>query len=134
MRKLLLFLTIFASIAFGQDATQIINANGWASTLSASRDTIDVYFDTQFQYLTISALTSSGTDSINVYTKDYAGAWVQKNLISNTEGIPYDFIPLSTTKKEYIVRDPEILALRLICPDITTGTITFAINLKRQNK
>jgi hypothetical protein len=137
MKKLLFMLILFITVnLFGQSNNVSVTpyVPFYRDTLTTSLDTMDIKFQSGFDYYTISVYTTTGTDTVNVYSKgegDYA-FYVQKALIDLTNNNLVTQIIVSTTPKEYLLQDPGTMYLRLITPDASANTV-FTVNAKKGN-
>ena len=133
MKKLITLLILVLSIkALGQDATTKFSTV-YRDTLTATRDTVIATPQNKYEYYTIVAYTSSGTDSIYVDTQTPANrvinvtsqAWSQKGLRDLSTGSPVSYIIATTTPVEYLIFDPDITNIRVRTPDVTVTTRIF---------
>lgn len=120
-------------VAFSYNNAQLIrtmSSGYYADTLKANKKnyliTPDMSINSSF---TISAYTTSGTDTIYVstYSRDQS-IESRKVLIDLSTGAPTESIIISTTKKEYYIYDPRVLRLRLQ----TNGNKTTLFSVSRK--
>lgn len=131
MKKIILVLFFITGIAFAQDVTSSMNVY-LRDTLTSTIDSIrvDVNANNQNNIFTITVYTTSGTDTVNVYTlpKGYT-VWSQKSLIDlSTTNIVTQLVA-TTTAKEYLLTEPEVTSLMLVTPDVTASTV-FIVSRK----
>lgn len=134
MKRMVFLLIILLTFnVFAQDVNTNIYTTFYRDTLTTTIDTVQLKFQSGFDYFTISVY-SSGTDTINVYTKgegDY-GLWTQKALIDLSTAAVVSQIIATSTVKEYLIIEPSTMHLRLITPDASANAI-FTINAKKGN-
>lgn len=135
MKKLILFLALLITInVFGQDVNTTVYNSYYHDTLTTTIDTMQIKFQSGFDYYTISVYTTTGTDTINVYSKGEGnfGIWTQKALIDLSTNSVVPQIIITTTPKEYLLQDPSTMWLQIITPDVSASSI-FTINAKKGN-
>jgi hypothetical protein len=135
MKKMILFLALLITInIFGQDVNTTVNTSFYRDTLTTTIDTVQLKFQSGFDYYTVSIYTTTGTDTVNVYSKGEGnyGLWTQKALIDLTTNSIVSQIIITTTAKEYLLQDPGTMWLRLITPDVSASAI-FTVNAKKGN-
>lgn len=132
MKKLLFIIMLVTGISFAQDVNTQLRTNFYSYTMTATKDTIQLKLVQPSEYVTI-AVSSSGTDTLRVYTKTPANTWMQQSVVGLHDQVLYTEMIVTSTLREYIIRDPEIKDIRLVCPDVT-ATMPIVVQLKRNNK
>lgn len=132
MKKIILVLLLLVGYSQAQDVSTTV-LETYKDTLTATLDTMVVYFQTPSEYKVISIASTTGTDSVYVSTMDKNGVWVTKSLLDLTDGYLYSFMTVTTTRKEYIIYDPEIYAIRIRTPDASASSI-FTVYGKREGR
>jgi len=117
MKKILiLFLILFAGNTFAQDVdTTITWGSTYRDTLTTAIDTIDARFQNteSFEAYTLTAYTTTGTDTVLVYTQSLdMETWVYKT----------EFI-ITTTPVEYGIDDPQPNKIRLVTTDVSASCV-----------
>lgn len=130
MKKIILVLLLLVGYSQAQDLS-ISVLDTYKDTLTATIDTVIVYFQTPAEYFKVKAKTASGTDTIYVDCMGVDGEWVNKSLVGLFDKVLYSLISATTTSREYLIYDPEIKAVRF---RNTTGDSQFIINAIRQGK
>ena len=125
MKKIIfaILVLIGSVIVMGQDRTVLPNTPFYKDTLSASRDTIDVLFSDygDKETFTFTAYTTTGTDTVLIYTKSLDGTiWVSKASFA-----------ITTTPVEYGIDDPEPTAIRVISTSNDASTTVFVLAGKK---
>lgn len=136
MKTVFVALLLACSFAQAQDVDTIrTQRDFYADTLTASRDTIDVRFLNEahmLNYFVITAYTTTGTDTIDVYTKSTdQRIFSQVALTDLNAGSAVARIIITTTPKEYFIPDPDPVRIRLVCPDVS-ASIVFTLGGKHK--
>jgi len=131
MKKILLFLLI--AIAINAQDVNTTFVSYFSDTLTATIDTMQLYPEAPHQYYTIAAVTTTGTDTVKVFTAARGGTFSQKALRDLSTGSPVTEITATTTVKEYLIYDPDVIAIKLITPDVSASCIV-KVSGKRQYK
>lgn len=136
--KKLLFLIAFPLIAFSQSDNiyKSFGNIGYASIgLTTAIDTADITPAGQngkrFDFITIVAF-SSAVDTLQVFTqaKYDTTVWIQKALTDMSSGSLVTTAILSTTKKEWIIQDPQPIRVRIISTSNDASTSTAIVQGK----
>jgi hypothetical protein len=138
-RSILLFLFIFTGTLYSQSNNinkTISPGKTYArDTLTAAVDTADISTASageNFQRWTIQVYTTTGTDTLSVFTKSRDnGFWIQRSLTSMAAGTVVTTIPVTTTPTEFIIIDSEVKFVRLITASDDESTTVFIIDGKR---
>ena len=120
----LIFLVYIPLIA--QDVNVNVSAKFYRDTLTTTKDTIDVnlLYPERFNRRTITALTTTDTDTINIYTKSWDNQlWIQQGLIDLSDNSNKTNIIITTISKEFLINDPEPYRIRLIAVGVSTSCI-----------
>lgn len=133
--KKLIFLFLLPVIIYAQDLVVFPKAYYYHDTLNAVIDTVDIGFsdDIGRPIRTISAATTTGTDTLEVYSRTLDDRfWVRQSLydISGTMDTTITEIIVTTEPKEYLVNGYEHWNIRLIMRNRNTG-ILFTIAAKK---
>jgi hypothetical protein len=120
----ILFLIFIKTFAQSQNIYTAPTNTWYHDTLTTTIDTIDVALsDTKgIKYVTVSCYTTTGTDTLYVYTKS------MDNLIWVKELTPEI---ITTTAQEFMIYNPQPWLLRLITPDVSAN-IVFTVNGKKE--
>jgi hypothetical protein len=101
-------------------------------TLTASVDTADIatgQAGVNYSRWVIQIYTTTGTDTINVYTKSNDGKyWIQRSLQDQIDNSITSNIIASTTAKEYTVLDSKISTIRLVSASDDASTTVFIVS------
>lgn len=128
MKKIIVFLFLFVGISFGQDVTTTMGwgTNSFRDTLTATIDSIKVNGVGGGVVYTITAYTTTGTDTVNVYSLPMGyTVWAQKSLTDLVSGDLVTQIIVTTTPKEYIVSDPNLVSMLLVTPDGSANCVVI---------
>lgn len=120
LSKLILMLLIFSAIAFSQNnlTEEVPRTNYVKFVMTGSIDTAFVTFNAgkKFDYVSIASL-STGVDSLQVWTLQNDGAmWIQKGVCSLYDDTVKTTCVLSTSRREFVILDPQPNQLMLISP------------------
>ena len=140
---LAILIVLAVGTAFAQDTTAVPAGNFYADSLKSSsypttvgngsaRDTLDVQFSSAVRpgYYSISLYTSTGTDTVNVYTySPNRSFWVKHGMVDLSDNSDVTQIIITTTAKEFVVLDREPVKIRLTTADHTYNT-RFVVCLK----
>lgn len=119
---LFLALLLYGSV-YGQDVDTTVTSN-YTDTLTATVDTIQVTFRGQYQYVILTAYTTTGTDTIFVETMDKGSlVWSKKALVDMSTTAPYSDAVITTTKTSFYVFDPKFRKIRLYTSDTSASTV-----------
>ena len=138
MKKLIFILLLLPVLAFSQSDniyTSFGNVGYVSVGLTASLDTADITPAGQngkkFDFITIVAF-SSAVDTLQVFTqaKYDTTVWIQKALTDMTLGTTVTTAILSTTKKEWIIQDPQPFRVRIISTSNDASTSTAIVQGK----
>jgi hypothetical protein len=133
MKKLLSLIFIVPLLAFSQSDninTSFGNVGYKSVTLTTAIDTADILPAGQngkkFDFITVVGY-SSAVDTVQVFTqaKHDTSIWVQKALTDMTSNTTVTTIILSTTKKEWLIVDPQPFRVRLISTSNDGSTSTL---------
>lgn len=138
MKKLIYILLLLPVLALSQSDniyTSFGNVGYVSVGLTTAIDTADITPAGQngkkFDFITLVAY-SSGVDTVQVYTqaKYDTSIWVQKALTDMSSGSLVTTAILSTTKKEWIIQDPQPIRVRLISTSNDASTSTVIVQGK----
>lgn len=112
------------------DSTVTSGNNFYRTSLNDARDTLDVTFNSRFDYYTVTA-TAGQADTIAVYTLARDGdTWSQHGLTDLASGSAVTQAVCGTTAKEFRILDPQPKKLRFIVTDADTALITVVVQGK----
>jgi hypothetical protein len=128
--KTLLFVSLIllaCASALGQDVNAFPTGRTYSDTLTADVDTIDINFAIDIMGITqymISAFTTTGTDTVDVYVLSFDGnMWSKEALVDFSSGSDVTQIIITTTPKTFGMVDYEVPKLRLLTNDSTASTV-----------
>ena len=119
--------------SYAQDVSATPIGTYHADSLKTTRDTVDVAFraDLGIGYHTITCYTSTGTDTVKIYTKSLdAGYWVQHGVVDASDNSDATQIIISTTPKEFIIYDVQPGSIRITSPGTTAAVFYFTVGVK----
>lgn len=133
MKTLLLFIFLTAS-AYSQDVDTLLSARlpVFQDTLTATIDTIQVRIPSSWSYYTITAYTSTGTDSVEVSTLSINNLiWSRHGVTDLSTGVDATQIVVTTTAIEFYVMDTTPNKIRLVRPSNDAGTTIIVVSGKK---
>ena len=122
----LLLLTASVGLAQEVDTVMTLGHSWFRDTLvTTTADTIDVGFSSAAGYTqyVVMAYTTTGTDTIDVYVKEYDGVWAKHGLTSLASGSVVTAITATTTPTRYEVLGYKPIKIRFRSADVSASTV-----------
>jgi hypothetical protein len=134
MKKIIFLLSVFVGMAFSQsnNIDTAVYAKVVSITMTATIDTVDINFGTaykdKFTSYMITASNASGADTIEVYTKSWdSDVWSQCAVVDLSILSSATTIASSTTRKDFIIANPNPYKIRLISTSNDASTTSIKV-------
>jgi hypothetical protein len=133
--KLFILILVLSVSLYAQNnlSEEVPRTNYVKFVMTAAIDTAFVTFNVsrKFDFVTVAAVCSTGVDSLQVWTLQNDGAsWVQNAVLGLTDDTVRTSCILSTSRKEFIVLNPQVNQLMLISPSDDTSSDTVIVQGK----
>lgn len=135
INKILVLILILCCVAQAQNnlSEEVPRTNYVKFVMTASIDTAFVTFNMgrKPDFVTVAAVCSTGVDSLQVWTLQNDGAsWVQNAVLGLTDDTVRTSCILSTSRKEFIILNPQVNQLMLISPSDDASSDTVIVQGK----
>jgi hypothetical protein len=135
MKYLLILLIVLSQVLCAQNnlSEEVPKTNYVKFVMTSAIDTAFVTFNAgkKFDYITVAAVCSTGVDTLQVWTLQNDGAsWVQNAVLGLTDDTVRTSCILSTSRKEFIILNPQVNQLMLISPSDDTSSDTVIVQGK----
>jgi hypothetical protein len=133
--KLFILILVLSVSLYAQNnlSEEVPRTNYVKFVMTAAIDTAFVTFNVsrKFDFVTVAAVCSTGVDSLQVWTLQNDGAsWIQNAVLGLTDDTVRTSCILSTSRKEFIVLNPQVNQLMLISPSDDTSSDTVIVQGK----
>ncbi len=133
--KLFILILVLSVSLYAQNnlSEEVPRTNYVKFVMTAAIDTAFVTFNVsrKFDFVTVAAVCSTGVDSLQVWTLQNDGAsWVRNAVLGLTDDTVRTSCILSTSRKEFIVLNPQVNQLMLISPSDDTSSDTVIVQGK----
>ena len=133
--KLFILILVLSVSLYAQNnlSEEVPRTNYVKFVMTAAIDTAFVTFNVsrKFDFVTVAAVCSTGVDSLQVWTLQNDGAsWIQNAVLGLTDDTVRTSCILSTSRKEFVILNPQVNQLMLISPSDDTSSDTVIVQGK----